>query len=310
MLNALVVAVALVVVAWSLPEPMATRALLLSPLVLAALPMFSALQKGNVQLVVVALSMLAMVLFERGRFAAGGALLAFAIASKLYPGLLVVYLLARRQWRALAWTAAFGVAFTAVTLIDLGWIQFAGFFGHLPGLLGGEAFPAFRNPAARAINFSVPGLVFKLGVLGIGNGGFAASKVVGWLYTVVALWATVWAARRPLNAAEKPLVWLAILVLATLRSPFLPQAYGAFPPQWLLVLLAATFAPTARAIALTLLGWLALNVFVPMDWASARTLAWLMFVPQIALVLVAVLALRRKVPAEALAQGSVAPAAA
>lgn len=308
-LNALVVAAALFVVARFLPEPFGTRALLLSPLVLAALPMLSALQKGNVQLVVVAMSMLAMVLFERGRPAAGGALLAFATASKLYPGLLVVYLLARREWRALAWTAAFGVAFTAITVIDLGWVQFAGFLGHLPGLVGGEAFPAFRNPAARAINFSVPGLVFKLGVIGVGNWGFGASKAVGWIYTVAAVWATVWAARRPLGAAEKPLVWLAILVLATLRSPFLPQAYGAFPPLWLLVLLAATYAPTARAIAVTVLGWAALNVFIPMDWASPRTLAWAMFIPQVSTVLVAVLALRREVAAEAAESPVLAPVA-
>jgi hypothetical protein len=252
-----------------------------------------------VQLVVVAMAMLAMLLFERRRFAAGGALLAFATASKLYPGMLIVYLLVRREWRALGWTAAFGAVLTAVTLADFGWVQFAGFFRHLPGLLSGEAFPAFRNPAATAINFSVPGLVFKLKVLGIGNMGFGAAKVVGWIYTVIVVWATVVAARRPLSGIEKPLVWLAILVLATLRSPFLPQAYAGFPPLWLLTLLAATYAPSARTLAATVAGWIALSVFVPMDWASARTLALVMFIPQISTALVAVLALRRVIAMEA-----------
>src|SRR4029079_14261476 len=107
-LNVAVLLAALVMVARSMGEPFATRALLLSPLVLAALPTLSVFQKGNVKAVVVALSMLAMVSFEKRRWALGGALLAFAIASKLYPGLLVVYLLSRREWRALAWTAAFG----------------------------------------------------------------------------------------------------------------------------------------------------------------------------------------------------------
>src|SRR5882672_5935678 len=90
-----------------------TRALLLSPIVFAALPTLSTFQKGNVQAVIIAAAMLAMVLFEKRRWAAGGALLAFVTLSKLYPGMLVVYLLARRQWRALAWTAAAGIALLA-----------------------------------------------------------------------------------------------------------------------------------------------------------------------------------------------------
>jgi hypothetical protein len=181
----------------------------------------------------------------------------------------------------------------------MGWVQFAGFLSHLPGLLGGEAFPAFRNPAALAINLSVPGLPFKLKVLGIGSMGFGAAKIVGWLYTVVAVGATVWAARRPLNVAEKPLVWLAIIFLATLRSPFLPAGYAGFPPLWLLTLVAATHAPSPRVLAATVGSWIALGVFVPMDWASPRTLAWLMFIPQVAMAALVVVALRHVVPAQA-----------
>jgi hypothetical protein len=291
-LNALIVLVAVVVVGRSMGEPVGTRALLLAPLVWAAVPMLSALQKGNIQLVVVALSMLAMLLLDRRHYASGGLVLAFATASKLYPGLLIVYLLVRRQWRALAWTAGWGAVLTLATLADVGWLQIRGFFEHLPGLLSGQAFPAFRNPAAMAMNFSLPSIGFKLKVLGIGDLSFGTAKVLGWIYTIVAVWATVALARRAHGHTEAPLAWLAIVAIATLRSPFLPAAYAAFPFIWLLSLLAATYAPTPRALAVTMLGWLAMNVYVPLDWMRPRPLALVGLIPHAVTIAVLVWAVR------------------
>jgi hypothetical protein len=294
-LNCGVVLLALLYVARRLGPAAGTRALLLSPLLWVALPTLSTLQKGNVQAVVIALSMMAMLLFERQRPAAGGMLLAFATVSKLYPGLLGVYLLARRQWLAVVWTALLGGVFCFWVFLDLGWGPYKDFLGHLPGLLGGEAFPAFRNPAAMAINLSVPGLVFKLKLFGATSLSFGASKVVGWIYTLFILVATIIAARRPQNGPEAPAVWLAILTLATLRSPFLPQAYGAFPAFWLLILLAARHAPTARTLTWTLLAWAGLNVFWPLDWPlDPRWLALANGIPQVLTMALAVLALRRE----------------
>lgn len=296
-LNGIVVAFAMVLVARVLPSPAATRALLLAPLVWISLPTLSGLQKGNVQLMIVALAMLAMLLFERRRFAAGGALLAFATASKLFPGLLLVYLIARRQWRAVAWTATMGALLVVVSVAVVGARQYLAFADHLPGLLGGEAFPAFRNPSAMAINFSIPGLVFKLKVLGLGALSFGASKLVGWLYTLVVLAVVVMASRRSWADGDKPALWLAILILGTLRSPFLPQAYAAFPPLWLLTLLAARQPPTVKTLLLTLTAWLSLNVYWPLDWPlDPRVLALVTLVPQAATVAVAALALRPRTP--------------
>lgn len=270
------------------------RALLLAPLIWLALPTLSAIQKGNLQTVVIAASLLALLLFERSRAAAGGALLAFATVSKLFPGLLFVYLLARRDWRALAWTSAFSLAFVLLALLDLGMAPYEAFVRHLPGLIGGEAFPAFRNPAATAINFSIPGLAWKLKLFGVPGMGFGAAKLIGWAYTPVAVAATVWAGRRAWRDDEKPLVWLSLLILATLRSPFLPQAYAAFPPLWLLTLLAARAVPTPKALTLTLLGWAVLNIFWPMDWPlDPRLLALANLLPQALTVVLAVLALRQ-----------------
>lgn len=246
-----------------------TRAFLLSPLVLAAPCTIGLLQKGNVQGFIVAIAMIAMLLLESRRpaaNAAGGALLAFATVSKLYPGLLVFYLLVRRRWTALAWTAGFGLVYVLATLAYAGTAPFVSFVDHLPGLLGGEAFPAFRNPYAMAGNYSVPGLAFKAGILGVPGMGFPVSKAIGWVWTLVILWLIARIGRRMLCAEEEPFLWLAIIVVATLRSPFLPQAYAGVPPIWLLTLVAARYAPTARALAVTLACYLPMALIWPNDW--------------------------------------------
>jgi hypothetical protein len=293
-LNGIVISLALLLVARALGPTVGTRALLLSPFVWLSLPMVSDLQKGNVQAMVIAASMIAMVLFERRHRAAGGALLAFASVGKLYPSLLCVYLLARREWRALAWMAAFSAGFIGLTFVDLGWAPFAAFRERLPGLIGGQAFPAFRNPAPTAMNFSIPGLVFKLKLFGVPGMSFGAMRIVGWFYTLVVGGATLLAGLRIWRDREKPLVWMAILILATLRSPFLPQAYAAIPALWLLTLVAATFAPTPKTVLVTLGVWAALNIYWPTDWpADPRLLAVASGVPQAITLLMALFVLTR-----------------
>lgn len=284
----------MLVVIRRLPSVMATRALLLAPLVWAALPTLSSLQKGNFQTTAIAGSMLAMVLFERRRWAAGGALLGFVTVSKLFPGILLVYLLARREWRAVAWTVAFAGAFFVASVVDLGWRPIGAFLDHLPGLVSGESFPAFRNPAATAINMSVPGLVFKLKLFHVPDMSFAVSKLVGWIYSLALLATTVLVAVRSPRDREQPFAWMAILILATLRSPFLPVSYGAFPPLWLLMLLAATVRPTLRTVGWVLVAWIALAIGWPQDWPiDPRLLASLSLLPMAATILVAARALRQ-----------------
>jgi alpha-1,2-mannosyltransferase len=270
-----------------------TRALLLAPLVWTGVPVIDTLQKGNVQLLVIAASMLAMILFARGKSAPGGAFLGYAAVSKIYPGMLVLYLLARRQWRAVAWTSAFALVAVLLSVADTGVAPFVAFLHHLPGILGGEAFPAFRNPLAMGINMSVPGLVFKAKLFGLPGMGFAASKILGWIYTLVVVAAIVLAARRRIRDDEAPAVWLAILILSTLRSPFLPQGYGSFPALWLMTLVAAQRRPTLKTVLVVALGWVCFNIYVPMDRGLApATLALIGVIPQMTLVLVTVLALR------------------
>lgn len=237
-LNLAGVALCLVAIARRFDTALGTQAVWLTPWVLLSPSIVGTLQAGNVHLLFIAAAVAAMLLFERQRHAAGGAILAYAIVSKLFPGVLLFYLLLRRDWRAVGWTAAWSVVLVAITLADVGAVPFAAFLEHLPGLLSGEAFPAFRNVNAMAVNESIPGLAFKVGILGGPTLGFGASRLLGWAYTLVVVGVTAWLALRPARRGREPLVWIVIMVLATMRSPFLPM-YGTFPSLWLATLIVA-----------------------------------------------------------------------
>jgi hypothetical protein len=292
-LNGMVLLIGLLAVAGALGPVAGRRALLLSPLVLASDLTINTLQIGNLQAMVFAIPMLGMVLVAQRRYAAGGALLAFATASKLFPGMLLVYLLVRRQWRALAWTTAMTVVLVGISLLDTGRAPYHALFHHLPGLLGGEAFNAFRRPGPIAANYSVPGMAFKLQLFGLTGASFGAMKVVGWIYTLIVLAATIVVGRRTLDRNEQPLAWLAILVLASLRSPFLP-GYAVIPALWLLTLLAAVAAPTVRTWCIVLMAWLVLNISIPVTGLDPRLISMIILLPQTVIVILIALALRNR----------------
>jgi hypothetical protein len=253
-MNLAVVLAAVVLVARRIDRENGTRSLWLAPLALVPLTVFHVFQSGNAQLFFVALAMLGMLAFERGRHALGGLLLAYAIVGKMFPGLLLVYLAVRREWRALAWTTAWALALTLATVVDIGWAPFTAFLDHMPKLLSGEAFPMLRMQGPPDVSQSVPGLVLKLPRFGGPELPFAALKIAGWLFSVVIVWATVRLALRPLSPRLAPLAWLVVLGLATLRSPFLP-AYGAFQGVWVASILLAVAWSDARLRATALVLW-------------------------------------------------------
>jgi alpha-1,2-mannosyltransferase len=270
-----------------------TRVLLLSPLLLGAEVTIGTLQIGNLQAAVIALAMLAMVLFTRGRYLAGGALLGFATVSKLFPGMLIVYLAARRDWRAVAWTVGMCAALVGISVVDTGSAPYSAFVHQLPRLLSGEAFPVFRRPGGVATNLSVPGLLFKLKLFGLPNGSFEIMKIVGLIYTLIVFATTLILGVRRLTRNEQPLIWLMVLILASLRSPFLPS-YGLFPVLWLLILLAATIIPSVRALCLALVAWVTLNIAVPVNGPDPRLIAAMALVSQAIIVVLLVLVLRQR----------------
>ena len=271
-LNLALVVIAIIAIARRLEPSIGPTVVWLAPLILVPLSIIFTFQIGNVQLACIAGSMLAMLWFERAReapratllYAAGAVLLGYMAASKLYPGMLVVYLLCRRDWRAVAWTSAAGIAFVVVGLIDLGLPTHLAFLDHLPCLLSGESFPNLRNPYGISANMSVPGLARKLSLYGLPWSSFDAMRVVGWIYTLVVVAIVARLARADRSPAFEPVAWLVILLLATLRSPVLP-VYGIFPTVWLLtILLAARWHhPAPRALLLT---WFVALALVTPSW--------------------------------------------
>ena len=258
-----------------------THAVWLTPYLLTAPTMIATLQIGNVQLATIAAALGAMLLFERRRFAAGGLALGCVAAGKLYPGLLLVYLLCRREWRAAGWTVGWAAAFALVSVGLYGVTPWGEFLHELPRLLSGEAFSAFRNPNAIANNQSVPGLVFKLKLLGVPHMDFTAMRIVGWLYTAGILAATAWLALRARPHGREPIAWLVILFLATMRSPFLPT-YGGFPTLWLatLVLAASAGRPAVVRATIAILAVVSISMgigFAPplvnATWTTVQTFA-------------------------------------
>jgi alpha-1,2-mannosyltransferase len=267
-LNLLVVAVGLIAVARRVDVELGTHSLWLTPCAIAPLAIATTFQMGNVQLAFIALPLLGMLALERGHRASGGLLLGYATVSKLFPGLLIVYLLLRRDWRGAAWTIGACALLALITLADVGWTPFAAFLDHLPKLLSGEAFVGLtRSQDAMAINQSIPGLVFKLRFFGGPVWSFGAARIVGWLYTIVVLWAMWRLGSRPTSAAREPLTWLSILILASMRSPFLP-GYGVFPSLWLATLAVGVWWTDGGRRVLLLALWAGLAVNVQQGGAS------------------------------------------
>jgi hypothetical protein len=302
-LNLAGVVAGLVLIARRVDAAFGTHALWLTPWAMLAPSVIGTLQVGNVQLLFLAQSAIAMLLFERRRHALGGALLGYAIVSKLYPGVLILYLLLRRDWRAVGWTAAAGLALSLVAIADVGWTPFAAFLDHLPKLLSGEAFPGLRQPAPIALNESIPGLVFKLPLFGGPDMGFAGARIVGWVYTLVVVGATAWLAQRRSDRGYDPLAWLAILILATLRSPFLP-GYGAFPSLWLATICAAVAwrRPAIRSVAVAC--WLLLAVQFGQGGVTPQVNAVLTFGHTLAALVLVFAVLPRVAPATQTVSGT------
>jgi len=243
------------------------RAGLLAPAVWAATPILLTLQIGNVQLATYAVGMLALVAIQAGQAAVGGVLIAVLATGKLYPGILVVPLLARRQWRPVIWTGVLAAGIAAIALAIVTPETFRAFAASLPSMSHGDLFfPPSIDDANRArlasVNFSVFGLVMKLRQLGVPHLGPRVADAIGWIYTLVFLVLLWRASVRAPAGLRLTQVWLAALVLAAARSPFVPSAYGAIGAFWLFTLLAAENSQRRRWFV-CIAGFLTLVYVVP-----------------------------------------------
>jgi hypothetical protein len=244
---------------------------LLSPTVVLAIPTLLTAQMGNYQLFVYALTALVLVARERGRSTLAGALLAFLTVTKLFPGLLVIYLVGRRDWRAV-WSFVIACAvMCGIALAVLGLDPYRAFLTYqLPRMADGSAFPWLQGfMPAIAVNHSVFGIVIKLHAIGVPGMSFHVAGLVAWLYTVgIVVLAYRLGRRATADRLHTALVWLALLQLAALRSPFTPDVYAVLGPLWMISLLVVRARPMGRMALAG--GWLALNACIAFVGVGAQ----------------------------------------
>jgi alpha-1,2-mannosyltransferase len=252
---------------------------LLLPALWLALPLPFNFQFGQFHLAAITLAVGGMLAFSRDRAPLGGALLGAAIVSKIFPGLLLVYLAAGRRWRPLAWTAIMGAGYSGLALLVLGPAPFVAFVRYqLPRVASGAAFSFFRRTdLTLASNWGVYGIPFKLERLGLtGLRPETTGPLLAWLFTLALLAVAVIAGRRRLPPAQQPLVWLGLLILGSLRSPLAPNVYTAAPALWLLTLIAGELSG-ARALTVVgfVLGWLMMGSVPPMPTPGGTIAVWM-----------------------------------
>ncbi len=222
---------------------------MLSPIVIVSPAALYAYQYTQFHFIAIALAVAGMVAFEKQRNALGGALLAGAVLGKIFPGFLVILLIAERRWKAVAWTAGFGAAFTALALAVLGTDPFVAFFNyHLPRLYSFAAFsfldtwPEVRFELLTA-NLSPYGQIMKLGEMGLPGMVSTMASGVNTLCTIALIGLSIRAAKRLDTNVRRAQVWLSILGLASLMSPAAWGDYVTIPAIWLLT----TFAMEMRS---------------------------------------------------------------
>lgn len=262
-LSGLLLALGLWIVARFIDGPASHRVLLLAPLLFGSLPILVALQIGNFQIATVVLSIVAMVAFERGRSATGGALLALAIVSKISPGILGVVLLVQRRIRSAAITAGFGVALVALSVLRYGTSPIKSFVTYaLPRLSSGQAFPFMETKSGILTNMSPFGFAFKLRLLGLDVGDpWHLARRIAQVYTVAVILLAIAAARRAAERRDQAVTWMALLVLAAMQSPFAP-GYVTLGLLWATTLLSIEVRSARGGIGLVLV-WLLILVVPP-----------------------------------------------
>ena len=217
---------------------------MLTPLVMISPAALYAYQYTQFHLIAIALAIAGMYAFEKQRNALGGALLAAAILGKIFPGFLLILLLAEKRWKPLAWTAVYGIGITIIALVILGIAPFSAFINyHLPRMQSFAAFnfintwPEFRFELITA-NLSPYGQIVKLGEMGVHGMTQMIASGVNSFFTLILIVLIIIASRRLVSRVLRVQVWLAILGLASMISPAAWGDYITLPAMWLLTVLA------------------------------------------------------------------------
>jgi len=234
-LNALLLMLAIWLLIYRLEPGSRLRAIGMAPLIWLSMPVLAGLQVSNVQIMVISISVIAWAIFPR-QAAAGGMLLAMSSVAKIFPGILFVYLAAQRKWREVIWTAVFAFVLILLAFLIIGPHPFKMFIEYeMPRLSSGEAFSGpFSKLFAVARNMAPFGIPLKLGGLGISGMTLEIGRIISMIYLLGVVSLAIWSARRPPRSnTEAASIWLSLLSLGTLVSPFAPASYVLSSLVWL-----------------------------------------------------------------------------
>ena len=233
------------------------RLTLLGGMVLLALPHVPAtLQQGNFQVTAAPLAVAGFILLVCRHHAVGAGVLAYAALAKIFPGILILPLLGARKWRATTWVAAMGVALVVLTVAVQGLRPMRDFVGtSLPEISTGAAFPQTESPQHARVNFSAYGQTVRLRVLGASwltqPRGLMVAQVYGIAVVLLAGWAG-WRMRFDTDDATQRAALaqaaVALVSLASFRSPFVGAVYGGVSTLWVMAFLAATASPAGARV--------------------------------------------------------------
>ena len=141
------------------------------------------------------------------------------------------------------------------------WIDFVTY--QLPAISSGSGFGWSELPFLIPTNYGVSGAVLKAGALGLPGVTYAGAMQTASLYgiavTVLALYAAwrLWRTNAPdAPAAGGPMVWLALLNLASLQSPYVADAQATMGTLWLLSLVIASRQLRGARLALAAIAWI------------------------------------------------------
>jgi hypothetical protein len=95
-------------------------AIWLIPVALVSYQFFVNFQYGQFHLFSIMLGIAGILLFEKKRCALGGFALAFAILSKIAPGIILIWFAAQGKWKEIGWTVLAGCAYTVFALLLIG----------------------------------------------------------------------------------------------------------------------------------------------------------------------------------------------
>jgi hypothetical protein len=148
--------------------------------------------------------------------------------AKIFPGILVVFLIAQKRIKEVLWIIAFGILLSIIAFIVVGPNPFEAFINYeFPRLSSGEAFVGpFSRAFAVARNMAPFGIPLKLGWLGIPGMTLEIGRIVSFAHLLMVIILAIWSGKqKPRSNTEMISVWISLIALGSLVSPFAPANY-------------------------------------------------------------------------------------